>query len=77
MHDAGNGIFRFYSYRDPRLMETFDDFKKSLEWLASEGVSEESLEEAIIGELGSIDAPGSPAGEIKKAYHQQLFGNSA
>ena len=77
MHDAGNGIFRFYSYRDPRLMETFDDFKKSLEWLASEGVSEESLEEAIIGVLGSIDAPGSPAGEIKQAYHQHLFGNLA
>ena len=77
MHDAANGIFRFYSYRDPRLMETFDDFQKSLAWLASEGVSEESLEEAIMGVLGSVDAPGSPAGEIKKAYHQHLFGNLA
>tara|TARA_A100001015_G_scaffold59659_1_gene65784 strand:- start:3499 stop:6402 length:2904 start_codon:yes stop_codon:yes gene_type:complete len=77
MHDAANGIFRFYSYRDPRLMETFDDFQKSLAWLASEGVSESSLEEAIIGVLGSVDAPGSPAGEIKQAYHQHLFGNSA
>ena len=27
--------------------------------------------------LGSIDAPGSPAGEIKQAYHQHLFGNLA
>ena len=77
MHDAANGIFRFYSYRDPRLMETFDDFEKSLEWLASEGVSEESLEEAVIGVIGSVDAPGSPAGEIKQAYHQHLFGNLA
>ena len=67
--------FRFYSYRDPRLMETFDDFDKSLEWLASEGVSDDSMEEAVLGVLGSIDAPGSPAGEIKQAYHQNLFGN--
>ena len=77
LHDAANGIFRFYSYRDPRLMETFDDFDKSLEWLASEGVSDDSLEEAVLGVLGSIDAPGSPAGEIKQAYHQNLFGNFA
>ena len=27
--------------------------------------------------LGSIDAPGSPAGELKQAYHQNLFGNCA
>ncbi len=30
-----------------------------------------------MGVLGSVDAPGSPAGEIKKAYHQHLFGNLA
>ena len=77
LHDSANGIFRFYSYRDPRLMETFDDFDKSLKWLASEGVSDDSLEEAVLGVLGSIDAPGSPAGEIKQAYHQNLFGNFA
>ena len=41
------------------------------------GVSDDSLEEAVLGVLGSIDAPGSPAGEIKQAYHQNLFGNSA
>ena len=58
-------------------METFDDFDKSLEWLASEGVSDDSLEEAVLGVLGSIDAPGSPAGELKQAYHQNLFGNCA
>ena len=76
-HDVANGIFRFYSYRDPRLMDTFDDFEKSLEWLASNGVSEDALEEAVLGVLGSIDAPGSPAGELKQAYHQNLLGNFA
>ena len=30
--DLHSGIFRFYSYRDPKCIETFKEFKKSREW---------------------------------------------
>jgi len=72
-HDPGIGAFRFFSYRDPRLDETLDDFDKSVEWLLSETHRDEALEEAILGVIGGLDKPSSPAGEAKKAFHQALF----
>jgi len=68
--------FRFYSYRDPRLTETLDDFDASLAWLQEAHHSEQSLEEAILGVIGSIDKPGSPAGEAKTTYQAELFGRT-
>lgn len=68
--------FRFYSYRDPRLSETLDDFDASLTWLKETQHSEQALEEAILGVIGSIDKPGSPAGEAKSTYQAELFGRT-
>lgn len=72
-HDNSNGVFRFYSYRDPRLEETLADFTGSIEWLKSGKLSEEHIEEAILGVISSLDKPGSPAGEVKGAYQNRLF----
>jgi len=68
--------FRFYSYRDPRLTETLNDFDAALEWLKNTPHTEQSLEEAILGVIGSIDKPGSPAGEAKTTYQAELFGRT-
>ena len=68
--------FRFYSYRDPRLTETLSDFDAALEWLKNTHHSEQALEEAILGVIGSIDKPGSPAGEAKTTYQAELFGRT-
>jgi Zn-dependent M16 (insulinase) family peptidase len=68
--------FRFYSYRDPRLSETLDDFDASLRWLKETQHTEQALEEAILGVVGSIDKPGSPAGEAKTTYQAELFGRT-
>jgi Zn-dependent M16 (insulinase) family peptidase len=72
-HDNSNGVFRFYSYRDPRIEETLQDFTGSVEWLKSGRFSAEQVEEAVLGVVGSLDKPGSPAGEVKGAYQNQLF----
>ena len=32
--DSGEAAFRFFSYRDPRLTETLDDFDASIKWLS-------------------------------------------
>ena len=74
--DSNIAAFRFYSYRDPRLLETFDDFDASIEWLLNTTHAWQNVEEAILGVVGSIDKPGSPAGEAKQAFHNQLFGRT-
>ncbi len=74
MHDAGNGLFRFYSYRDPRLVESFDAFRQSVVWVGTENITFSMVEEAILGIVSTIDSPGSPAGEARLAFHNGLHG---
>lgn len=74
--DSNTASFRFYSYRDPRLTETMDDFDQSLVWLQETTHQWQAVEEAILGVIGSIDKPGSPAGEAKSTYQAELFGRT-
>ena len=76
-HEPANACFRFYSYRDPRMAETLDDFDSSIEWLLNEAHEPRHLEEAILGVISGIDKPGSPAGEAKQAFHNSLYGRTA
>lgn len=75
--DSVNGVFRFFSYRDPRLAETLEDFDAALDWLHTESHEAQSLEEAILGVIGQLDRPRSPAGAARHAFHNQLFGRSS
>ncbi len=74
--DSNIAAFRFFSYRDPRLTETLDDFNASLTWLQDENHNPQALEEAILGIISSLDKPGSPAGEAKQTFHAELFGRT-
>ena len=76
-HDANIGAFRFFSYRDPRFGETLDDFDAAITWFLDNRHDGSALEEAILGVIGSIDKPGSPAGEARKHFQESLFGRSA
>ena len=76
-NDSANACFRFYSYRDPRLAETLHDFDAAIEWMLSSKHTEQQLEEAILGVISGIDKPGSPAGEAKQAFHNELYGRTA
>ena len=75
-YDSDSGAFRFYSYRDPRLLETLEDFDSSIDWLLENDHEQEKLEEAIMGVVSSFDKPSSPAGEAKNAFHSALFGRT-
>lgn len=72
--DSNNASFRFFSYRDPRLTETLTDFDRSLDWLLDHDHGYQPLEEAILGVIGGLDKPNSPAGEAKQAFQNRLFG---
>jgi Zn-dependent M16 (insulinase) family peptidase len=75
-YDGSTGSFRFYSYRDPRLTETLEDFDQSLKWLQENQHKESQLEEAILSIIAKIDRPGSPAGEAISAFFNQLHGRT-
>ncbi len=74
--DSGVAAFRFYSYRDPRLAETLRDFDLAVAWMLDTQHHDRALEEAILGVIGSMDKPSSPAGETKQHFHNRLFGRS-
>jgi Zn-dependent M16 (insulinase) family peptidase len=74
--DPDSGALRFFSYRDPRLAETLADFDRSVTWLVENRHEWRLVEEAILGVISSIDKPGSPAGEAKKAFHGKLHGRT-
>lgn len=75
-YQAENATFRFYSYRDPRLVDTLNDFDQSIQWLMKEKHDFRQVEESILGVISSIDRPSSPAGEAKDAFVNELYGRT-
>jgi hypothetical protein len=72
--DSTIAAFRFFSYRDPRLAETLQDFDASVAWLLDRKHDDEAVTEAILGVISSLDRPASPAGEARQDFHQRRFG---
>jgi len=75
--DADTASFRFFSYRDPRLVDTLADFDASIRWLLEANHEGRDLDEAVLNVISSIDKPGSPAGEARGAWQAELFGRTA
>ena len=74
--DSNIAAFRFFSYRDPRIEGTLEDFAQSVQWLLTEKHHNDALEQAILGVIGALDKPSSPAGEAKQHFHNNLFGRT-
>jgi Zn-dependent M16 (insulinase) family peptidase len=69
--DADNGCFVFYSYRDPRLGATIDDFDRAPGWFAA-NEDPARLEESILGVIRALDKPRSPAGAAIDAHYSAM-----
>lgn len=76
-YDSDTASFRFYSYRDPRLVETLADFDASISWLQKTSHEPRELEEAILNVVSGIDKPGSPSGEARSTFQAELFDRTA
>lgn len=74
--DNNSGAFRFYSYRDPRMQGTLDDFDKAIDWTLETSHSWQSVEEAILGVVSNLDKPDSPAGGAKREFNALLNGRT-
>ena len=48
----------------------------AVSWMLDNRHDYRALEEAILGVIGSMDKPSSPAGEAKQHFHTRLFGRS-
>ncbi len=76
-YDSDSASFRFYSYRDPRLAETLDDFRGSIRWLLDNAHEWRQVEEGILNVVSRIDKPGSPSGNARTSFQAALFGRDA
>jgi Zn-dependent M16 (insulinase) family peptidase len=74
--DSQSGAFRFFSYRDPRIEGTLADFDTSIKWVLEQPIGSAKIEEAILGVIGSMDKPSSPAGEAIQAFYSELNGRN-
>ena len=63
-----SGIFSMYSYRDPRLADTYRDFQRAVAWVIDAPLEREHVEEAIIGVVSDLDKPQSPYEEALYAW---------
>jgi len=70
-NDTSTNTFKFFSYRDPKCTETFTAFKDAIEW-SKTSITDQHLEEAILGVVSSIDKPLSPVGEAKNDFNFNL-----
>ncbi|KAG5305800.1 PREP protein, partial [Pseudoatta argentina] len=57
---TSEGIFSFYSYRDPNSTRTFDLFDKAYDFLTGYPLSQTEVDEAKLGIFQQIDAPIPP-----------------
>ncbi len=71
IQDSKNKVFKFFSYRDPRCGDTFNDFKKSREW-SLKNITQAQLDEGILGVVSSIDKPLSPSGEAMNDFSNNI-----
>ncbi|XP_055916539.1 presequence protease, mitochondrial [Eupeodes corollae] len=59
---GSDGIFSFYSYRDPNSTKTFEAFDNTYKWLkeSQKEITEQTLFEAKLGVLQQLDSPTAP-----------------
>ncbi|XP_071651416.1 presequence protease, mitochondrial [Temnothorax longispinosus] len=58
---TSEGIFSFYSYRDPNSTRTFDLFDKTYDFLVGYSLPQSDIDEAKLGIFQQIDAPIPPS----------------
>ena len=69
-----DGVFGFWSYRDPRITGTLTAFRAGLERLADAPVPDRELELAVIGVTGHHIRPLSPGEKGIVALRRHLYG---
>lgn len=69
---SDTGSFAFYSYRDPRLRETLEDYDRAVHQIQRDSHEARHLEEAIMNVIRDVDQPDAPAAEAMTTFHESL-----
>ena len=72
--NTGSGAFAFSSYRDPNFENTLDIYSKTIDVLDNLELSDDALEQLVVGAMGDLDSPSSPAQKGYKALIHHLTG---
>lgn len=69
-----DGVFTFYSYRDPRHLPTLDVFDNSRKWLQDEmkNITAQDVLEAKLGVFQAVDAPVAPCNKGIEEFSRGL-----
>ena len=62
------GLFSFYSYRDPKSLETIETFDRAVEWALKADYNDEAIKEAKLRVFQKIDAPTPPSGKGMRLF---------
>jgi Zn-dependent M16 (insulinase) family peptidase len=54
--DTNSGTYTFLSYRDPNLLDTLQNYDKTVDFLSNLDMSTDELRKSIIGTIGGMDA---------------------
>ncbi|XP_042800678.1 presequence protease, mitochondrial isoform X3 [Panthera leo] len=80
-----DGMFTFYSYRDPHSTETLQSFAKAVDWAKAGRFTQQDIDEAKLSVFASVDAPVPPSDrglehflygvsdELKQVHRERLF----
>ena len=71
--DVMEELFLFSTYRDPRIVASFNDFKEVLASYAAGNVDEKALSSALISMVGSELRPLSPSQESLLSFRRILY----
>lgn len=71
---ARNGDGYFVSYRDPKLMETYDIYKKAKDYVASFDADDRTMTKYIIGAISNMDVPMEPSAKGEFSFGAYLAG---
>ncbi len=70
----GSGFF--YSFRDPKLKETFDVYQKAVSFVRNFTASEKEMSNYVIGAIGALDTPKSPSAKCAYSMNNYLVGRT-
>jgi len=74
--NTNTGALAFSSYRDPNLQATLDIYAKTIDALDALQLSDDALEQAIVGAAGDLDSPLTSQQKGQRALNHYLTGTT-
>merc|ERR1711973_774821 len=69
---ASDGVFTFYTWGDPKNLETFTVYSKAVDWAMEDNFDQADINEAILRIFQSVDAPVTPSSRELGSFFLEL-----